>query len=61
MSKPDQVERLDVGTRIRNMPTALIHHKPTDSLQAKFSMEFCMSSLLLSIAARVLTNSRMKW
>ena len=44
--KPDQVERLDVGTN-RNMPTALIHHKPTDSLQGKFSMEFCMSSLLL--------------
>jgi 2-methylcitrate dehydratase PrpD len=44
--KPDQVERLDVGTN-RNMPTALIHHRPTDSLQAKFSMEFCMSSLLL--------------
>jgi 2-methylcitrate dehydratase PrpD len=44
--KPEQVERLDVGTN-RNMPNALIHHKPTDSLQAKFSMEFCMSSLLL--------------
>ena len=44
--KPDQVERLDVGTN-RNMPNALIHHKPTDSLQAKFSMEFCMAALLL--------------
>ena len=44
--KPDQVERLEVGTN-KNMPNALIHHKPTDSLQAKFSMEFCMSSLLL--------------
>jgi len=44
--KPDQVERLDVGTN-RNMPNALIHHKPTDALQGKFSMEFCMSSLLL--------------
>ena len=44
--KPDQVERLDVGTN-RNMPNALIHHRPTDSLQAKFSMEFCMSALLL--------------
>lgn len=42
----DQVERLNVGTN-RNMPTALIHHRPTDSLQAKFSMEFCMASLLL--------------
>ncbi|HJT86952.1 MAG TPA: MmgE/PrpD family protein, partial [Bryobacteraceae bacterium] len=42
----DQVERVDVGTN-RNMPNALIHHHPTDSLQAKFSMEFCMASLLL--------------
>jgi 2-methylcitrate dehydratase PrpD len=42
----DQVERVDVGTN-RNMPTALIHHQPTDSLQAKFSMEFCMAALLL--------------
>jgi 2-methylcitrate dehydratase PrpD len=44
--QPEQVERLDVGTN-RNMPNALIHHKPDDSLQAKFSMEFCLSSLLL--------------
>jgi 2-methylcitrate dehydratase PrpD len=42
----NQVERLDVGTN-RNMPAALIHHRPTDSLQAKFSMEFCMTALLL--------------
>ena len=41
-----QVERLDVGAN-RNMPNALIHHRPTDSIQAKFSMEFCMASLLL--------------
>jgi 2-methylcitrate dehydratase PrpD len=26
---------------------ALIHHHPTDNLQAKFSMEFCMAALLL--------------
>ena len=44
--QPDQVERVDVGTN-RNMPNALIHHHPADSLQAKFSMEFCMASLLL--------------
>jgi len=44
--KPEMVERLDVGTN-KYMPTALIHHRPTDSLQGKFSMEFCMSSLLL--------------
>jgi 2-methylcitrate dehydratase PrpD len=43
---PAQVERLDVGTN-RNMPSALIHHRPQDSLQAKFSMEFCMAVLLL--------------
>jgi len=40
------VERVDVGTN-RNMPNALIHHRPKDSLQAKFSMEFCMAALLL--------------
>jgi 2-methylcitrate dehydratase PrpD len=44
--RADQVERLDVGTN-SYMPTALIHHKPADELQAKFSMEFCMASLLL--------------
>lgn len=42
----DQVERVRVGTN-RNMPNALIHHRPTDNLQAKFSMEFCMATLLL--------------
>jgi len=44
--RPSQVESVSVGTN-RNMPNALIHHRPTDSLQAKFSMEFCMASLLL--------------
>jgi 2-methylcitrate dehydratase PrpD len=29
------------------MPNALIHHRPTNELQAKFSMEFCMAILLL--------------
>jgi 2-methylcitrate dehydratase PrpD len=42
----NQVESVDVGTN-RNMPNALIHHQPKDNLQAKFSMEFCMASLLL--------------
>ncbi len=42
----DQVERVTVGAN-RNFPNALIHHRPKDSLQAKFSMEFCMASLLL--------------
>jgi 2-methylcitrate dehydratase PrpD len=40
------VESVDVGTN-RNMPNALIHHRPKDSLQGKFSMEFCMAALLL--------------
>jgi 2-methylcitrate dehydratase PrpD len=42
----DQVERVDVGTN-HNMPNALIHHRPQNELQAKFSMEFCMAILLL--------------
>jgi 2-methylcitrate dehydratase PrpD len=29
------------------MPNALIHHRPLNELQAKFSMEFCMAILLL--------------
>jgi len=44
--QPDDVEKVDVGTN-HNMPNALIHHRPTDELQAKFSMEFCMAILLL--------------
>ena len=48
--RPEQVESVEVGTN-RNMPTALIHHQPANSLQAKFSMEFCMAALLLFGAA----------
>ena len=44
--RPQDVEHVDVGTN-SYMPTALIHHRPTNSLQAKFSMEFCMAALLL--------------
>jgi 2-methylcitrate dehydratase PrpD len=44
--KPDQVVNVSVGTN-QNMPNALIHHRPTTELQAKFSMEFCMAILLL--------------
>jgi len=44
--KATQVESVTVGTN-RNMPNALIHHRPKTGLEAKFSMEFCMSSLLL--------------
>ena len=44
--KPARVKRVAVGTN-HNMPNALIHHKPRNELQAKFSMEFCMAILLL--------------
>jgi 2-methylcitrate dehydratase PrpD len=40
------VRRVRVGTNA-NMPNALIHHRPRNELQAKFSMEFCMAILLL--------------
>jgi 2-methylcitrate dehydratase PrpD len=42
----DSVEHVRIGTN-RNSPNALIYHQPKDSLQAKFSMEFCMAVLLL--------------
>jgi 2-methylcitrate dehydratase PrpD len=44
--RPKQVASVKVGTN-QNMPNALIHHRPTTELQAKFSMEFCMAILLL--------------
>ncbi len=44
--RPEQVRRVKVGTN-RHMPNALIHHRPKNELQAKFSMEFCMAILLL--------------
>jgi len=44
--RPDAVARVRVGTN-RHMPNALIHHRPRNELQAKFSMEFCMAILLL--------------
>ena len=44
--RPPQVASVKVGTN-QNMPNALIHHRPTTELQAKFSMEFCMAILLL--------------
>ena len=44
--KPDEVELLEVGTN-KDSPNALIHHRPKDHLQAKFSMEFCMAALVL--------------
>src|SRR6266853_4351859 len=42
--RPERVERVSVGTN-HNMPNALIHHRPRNELQAKFSMEFCMAIL----------------
>jgi 2-methylcitrate dehydratase PrpD len=44
--KPEQVAAITVGTN-SNMPNALIYHRPTTALEAKFSMEFCMAILLL--------------
>ncbi|MXQ14348.1 MmgE/PrpD family protein [Microvirga makkahensis] len=44
--RSEDVERVRVGTN-SNMPNALIHHRPRNELQAKFSMEFCMAILLL--------------
>jgi 2-methylcitrate dehydratase PrpD len=44
--RADEVRRVSVGTN-HNMPNALIHHRPKNELQAKFSMEFCMAILLL--------------
>lgn len=44
--RAENVKHVRVGTN-HNMPNALIHHRPKDELQAKFSMEFCMAILLL--------------
>jgi 2-methylcitrate dehydratase PrpD len=40
------VEKIDVGGN-SGMMAALLHHRPENSLQAKFSMEFCMAILLV--------------
>lgn len=44
--KPEQVGRVNVGTN-KYMPNALKHPRPTNELEAKFSMQFCMAILLL--------------
>jgi 2-methylcitrate dehydratase PrpD len=44
--RAEDVVRIEVGTN-HNMLNALIHHRPSNELQAKFSMEFCMAVLLL--------------
>jgi 2-methylcitrate dehydratase PrpD len=48
--KPEQIEKIDVGTN-HNMPNALIHHRPTTGLQGKFSMEYCIALLALTRSA----------
>ena len=42
----DQVEKVDVGAN-HNMTTTLLHHRPKNGLEAKFSMEFCIAILVL--------------
>jgi len=44
--KPADVEKVDLGAN-HAMMTSLLHHRPTTGLQGKFSMEFCLSILLL--------------
>ena len=44
--KAGDVATVDMGGN-SVMMAALLHHRPTDALQAKFSMEFCMAILLL--------------
>jgi 2-methylcitrate dehydratase PrpD len=44
--KPVDVEKIEIGGNSR-MVSTLLHHRPTNGLQAKFSMEFCLAVLLL--------------
>ena len=44
--QPAAVEKVDMGGN-SGMMAALLHHRPTNHLQAKFSMEFCMAILLV--------------
>jgi len=44
--KVADVEKVDVGGN-HGMTTSLFQHRPTTGLQGKFSMEYCMSILLL--------------
>ena len=44
--KAADVEMVEVGTN-HNMLNTLIHHRPKNNLQAKFSMEFCIAILLV--------------
>ncbi len=47
-----QVLKVDVGTN-HNMQNALIHHRPTNEFQAKFSMEYSMAILLIERRAYI--------
>lgn len=44
--KPADVVKIDCGANSK-MTTTLLHHRPTNGLQGKFSMEFCLAILLL--------------
>jgi 2-methylcitrate dehydratase PrpD len=44
--KAADVEKVDLGAN-HAMTTSLLHHRPTTGLQGKFSMEYCLSILLL--------------
>ena len=44
--RPDQVDQIDLGAN-HSMTTTLYHHRPMTGLQGKFSMEYCLSILLL--------------
>ena len=50
--KPQDVVKVDVGTN-HNMQNALIHHRPTNEFQAKFSMEYSMAILLVQRRAYI--------
>ena len=42
----DDIKKISVGTN-HNMPNALIHHRPLNEYQAKFSMEYSMAILVI--------------
>ncbi len=44
--KAADVAKVDLGAN-HAMTTSLLHHRPTTGLQGKFSMEFCLSILLV--------------
>ena len=50
--KPNEIVKVDVGTN-HNMQNALIHHRPTNEFQAKFSMEYSMAILLVQRRAYI--------